>query len=60
MTRVYSPFLPLTLLGFAIEDIYLPLHIKPLTDLMLAIHLVFMLVDVFSPKPLGTNFAYLL
>lgn len=59
--KVYSPLLPLTWLGFATEDIYLPLDKKSIEGSDVGnIFCLFMLLDIFSTKLLGTNFAYLL
>lgn len=48
-------------LGFATEDMYLPLHNKALKDFVLMIYLVFLCCWKFSRiKSLGRGFAYLL
>lgn len=57
---VFSPAVS-DFLGFATEDIYLPLHIKALKDFVLVIYLVFLCCRKFSCiKSLGTDFVYLL
>lgn len=56
---VFSPAVS-DFLGFATEDIYLPLHIKALKDFVLVIYLVFLCCRKFSCiKSLGTDFVYL-